>query len=141
VPGDHHHNVSGSTEAGGTDSKAVHYRVVYPFQFIAPTNEIPGASRDVIAGPKYKVRFSLAGYHGSEVLKGWPRQHQVNCATGKALSRLSTSGIKRVRYRAAIDQYVVLWDTRESWAGQCRTFVVRLRDGTRHTAKFTFTSP
>jgi len=133
--------VSGSTEAGGTDSKTVHYRVVYPFEYIAPTNELPGPARQVVAGPKYKVRFSLDGYHGSSVLKGWPRQHQVNCETGKVMSRLSTSGIKRIRYRAATDQYVVLWDTRESWAGQCRTFVVRLRDGTRHTAKFEFTNP
>ncbi len=133
--------VSSATEAGGTSSETVHYRVVYPFHFIAPTEELPGPARQVVAGPKYKVRFSLDGYHGSNVLKGWPRQHQVNCETGKVLSRLSTSGIKRIRYRAATDQYVVLWDTRESWAGQCRTFVVRLKDGTRHTAKFEFTNP
>ena len=133
--------VSSSTEAGGTASKTVHYRVVYPFEFIAPTNEVPGASRDVTAGPMYQVRFSLDGYHGSNVLQGWPRHHRVNCDTGKALSALSTSGIKRVRYFAGIDTYVVTWDTKESWVGQCRTFVVRLRDGTRHTAKFTFTGP
>ena len=35
-------------------------------------------------------------------------------------------------------KYVMLWKTDKKWAGSCRDFVLKLDDGSVHTARFEF---
>jgi len=44
----------------------------------------------------------------------------------------------RKRDRAA-DTYTYVWKTEKGWAATCRKLVVRLSDGSQHTATFCFT--
>jgi hypothetical protein len=44
----------------------------------------------------------------------------------------------RLRYQTGAARYVVSWRTEKAWAGQCREFVLTLRDGSDHTALFRF---
>jgi len=39
---------------------------------------------------------------------------------------------------ATSDQYTYVWKTDKTWAGTCRALVVKLADGTAHTADFQF---
>ena len=41
-------------------------------------------------------------------------------------------------YERRSDRYVMLWDTERKWAGTCREFVLKLDDGSVHTARFQF---
>ena len=50
-------------------------------------------------------------------------------ATGKGLTYDTKKGV-----------YTFSWQTSKSWAGTCRTFVVKLADGTYHYAEFSFTT-
>ena len=122
---------------GDSATETVNYRVVYPFEYIAPTLESPGTNH-LMAGAKRTIRFSMDGNSGTNVIQGWPRHRPVNCDTGEALGRLTVGRIYNFRYEAGSDQYVLLWKTAPGWDDTCRDFVVRLRDGTQHVARFAF---
>ncbi|HYI21244.1 MAG TPA: PxKF domain-containing protein, partial [Candidatus Limnocylindrales bacterium] len=129
--------VDAENAAGLPATRTVTYRVVYPFEFVAPTVESPGANH-LTAGMKRTIRFSMDGYSGTEVIQGWPRHRPVDCETGEALGRLTVGRIYNFRYEVSSDQYVLLWKTAPGWDDTCRDFVVRLRDGTQHVARFAF---
>ena len=60
---------------------------------------------------------------------GWPLGESADAAS---------SGSTMLRYDPADDQYVFNWKTDAGWAGECRTLVVTLSDGTYATADFQF---
>ena len=49
-----------------------------------------------------------------------------------------TAGASSLSYDTASGQYSYTWKTEKSWAGSCRQLIVRLVDGTEHTANFKF---
>ena len=64
-------------------------------------------------------------------------------ALGAALSEVettSTAGASSLSYSAGDDIYTYVWKTDKAWAGTCRTFQLKLDDGSTHTASFKFRS-
>ena len=49
-----------------------------------------------------------------------------------------TPGATGLKYNAELDRYTLLWKTDKAWEGTCRQLVVRLADGTDHSALFDF---
>ena len=49
------------------------------------------------------------------------------------------SGKKGLGYDAKKGLYTYSWATDKAWKNTCRTFVLKLADGTTHTAEFQFT--
>ena len=94
------------------------------------------------AGATIPVKFSLNGNQGLSILaSGSPSTVPLNCATDQDTDAIetytnSTSGLS---YDPAADQYNYNWKTQSSWAGTCRTLLVKLADGTIHRADFKFT--
>jgi len=94
----------------------------------------------VKAGSAVPVKFSLGGYQGMSVLAaGYPTSNVAACnaeAGDDPLELTLTAGSSGLNYDAAADQYVYVWKTDKSWAGQCRQLRVKLADGTVHAANF-----
>jgi hypothetical protein len=105
------------------------YTVVYEFAgFFAPASEPLNRAE---AGDVVPVKFSLGGDQGLDVFaSGSPRWRPCG-----SLDAAASDG--RLAYHG--ERYVYRWETDESWAGSCRELAVTLRDGTVHTARFTFT--
>jgi hypothetical protein len=87
----------------------------------------------VHAGDAIPIIFSLGAYRGLNVLAdGSPSSVRVDCAhPGQATGgepAASQSG-RGLRFNRSTGHYVFTWQTRSAWAGTCRTFVLRLRDG------------
>lgn len=57
----------------------------------------------------------------------------------KKITDTVTAGSNSLTYDATSDQYIYVWKTDKSWAGQSGTLTVTLNDGTTHTAQFSFT--
>jgi hypothetical protein len=87
----------------------------------------------VHAGDAIPIVFSLGGDRGLDVLApSSPSSVQTDCdhpgdPTGgePAASRYD----KGLIFHSWTGHYVFVWQTRRSWAGTCRTFVLGLRDG------------
>ena len=41
-------------------------------------------------------------------------------------------------YQQDNDRFMLVWKTDKSWSGSCRQLEITLKDGTTHTASFTF---
>jgi hypothetical protein len=85
------------------------------------------------------VRFSLNGYKGTRPeADGYPRS--VRCGGGDAQTARASESKKRpaFEYDRRSDKYVMLWKTDKKWAGTCRDFVLKLDDGSVHSARFEF---
>jgi DNA-binding beta-propeller fold protein YncE len=87
----------------------------------------------VSAGDAIPIVFSLGGDRGLDVLAaGSPSSVQTDCdhpgapTGGEPASSQSGSGLI---FHSWTGHYVFKWQTRRSWAGTCRTFVLGLRDG------------
>ena len=87
------------------------------------------------------IRFSLHGFRGARPeADGYPRS--TRCGGGDvqtARARASRKNEPAFRYNRRKDEYVLLWKTEQKWNGSCREFVLRLDDGSVHTARFQFT--
>ena len=125
--------------AGNATSKAVTYTVGWDFHgFLWPVQNPPKVNRWK-AGLPVPIRFSLDGFQGAHPeAPGFPRS--VRCGSdgdGVQVAR----GSKRhpiFHYERRGDRYVMLWKTERRWAGTCREFVLKLDDGSVHTAPFEF---
>jgi DNA-binding beta-propeller fold protein YncE len=87
----------------------------------------------VSAGDVTPIVFSLGGDRGLDVLApGSPSSVQTACEHPGAPTggepALSQSG-RGLIFHSSTGHYVFSWQTRKSWAGTCRTFVLGLRDG------------
>ena len=87
----------------------------------------------VHAGDAIPIVFSLGGDRGLDVLAaGSPSSVQTDCyhpgspTGGEPAASKYDSGLI---FHSWTGHYVFMWQTRKSWAGTCRTFVLSLRDG------------
>jgi hypothetical protein len=71
---------------------------------------------------------------------GSPSSGQVTCgsAAQSDVTETSTAGGSSLTYDASSNQYIYVWKTDSSWAGQCRVLNVTLNDGMTYTALFKF---
>lgn len=127
--------------AGNTASAAVSFAVHYVFTgFGSPIANHP-AVNVIKAGQAVPVKFSLGGDHGLDVLLGGiANSTAIGCGTGLALDMselaVSNPGASQFTYDPQTTTYQFNWKTEKSWSGSCRRLLVRLDDGTLHTADF-----
>jgi hypothetical protein len=124
--------VTASDNAGNTASDSRHYSVVYAFDgFSSPTATYPAAT-SADAGQNVKLKFSLHGDQGLDVLAaGAPVWTPCDGAT-------TTTATGTLSYQATLDRYSYQASTVKVWAGTCRDLILTLRDGTVHKARFQF---
>jgi hypothetical protein len=140
--GSHSFSVQAADNAGNSASKSVTYQVVYNWSgFLEPIDNLPTVN-SAKAGSAIPVKFSLGGNYGLNIFAaGYPKVQQVLCGSGAPTDEIEqtvTAGASGLQYDAATGQYSYTWKTDKKWAGSCRQLVVRLIDGTEHTASFQF---
>lgn len=134
----HTFTVTAEDAAGNRTTASRAYMVAFDFAgFAAPLTNFP-AQNDFKAGDGVPLRFSLAGYHGMDVIADWaPISAELPCEETPAVdSGTQVSG--RLSYHAVHDRYTYLWQTEKAWAGTCRQLIMVLADGTRRRANVRF---
>ncbi|HEV7367278.1 MAG TPA: PxKF domain-containing protein [Gemmatimonadales bacterium] len=130
-----------SSDPNYTDAtKTVAIAVAYDFSgFFLPVKNPPVVNL-ARAGQTIALKFSLGGYQGTGILAaGSPSSSSTPCLAGTSVTRVDdededgNSGL-----RASGGRYTYYWKTDLDWAGSCRTFVLKLTDGTTHVALFSF---
>lgn len=114
--------------------------VLYNFTgFFSPVSN-PPVVNNVNAGRSIPLKFSLSGNKGLSIFAaGYPASQPIACNSSAPLADLEgteSSGGSSLTYSP--DQYHYSWKTESSWAGTCRLLVVKLNDGSAHTAIFKF---
>ena len=108
--------------------------------FFPPVDNPPTVNR-VKAGQGIPIKFSLNGDQGLDIFEsGFPKSYMVEC-DGSNLDDVEetvTSGNSSLSYNPDSDQYTYVWKTDKSWSGTCRELIVKLTDGSEHTALFQF---
>jgi hypothetical protein len=109
--------------------------------FFEPVDNVPTVNT-VKAGQAIPLKFSVGGYRGMGIFAaGYPASAAHSCASSgptDAVEQTVNPGSSELTYAAGGDRYQYVWKTEKSWAGQCRTLVVKLADGSVHTAEFRF---
>jgi hypothetical protein len=136
--GPHSFEVTSTDNAGNTATRVVNYSVAYDFKgFLWPVRNPPKVNKWK-AGLPVPIRFSLHGYRGPKPeADGYPRSTRCGGGDTQVVARASKRKPLFTYVRRA-DQYVMLWKTEKKWAGSCREFVLKLDDGSVHTAQFQF---
>ena len=138
--GEHTFEVRAADRAGNTASRVVTYTVRYDFDgFRWPVKNAPTMNKWKGAVP-VPIRFSLHGFRGARPeADGYPRS--TRCGGGDVQTARARASKKEpaFRYNRRKDEYMLLWKTEQKWNGSCREFVLRLDDGSVHTARFQFT--
>jgi len=82
------------------------------------------------------------GLGGTSAVAGRsPASVQVDCVSGAAVDEVettTTAGSSSLSYDQLTETYSYVWKTASSWAGSCRTFQMKLDDGSSHQALFKF---
>jgi predicted extracellular nuclease len=131
-----------ATDPGGladTDSATV--KIVWRFTGFVGLAESP-AVNTVKAGKTVKLRFSLGGDQGLGILAlNYPATAAHACgAPGPTdAGEPAASGKKGLSYDAKKGLYTFAWQTAKTMKNTCRTFVLKLADGTYHYAEFRLT--
>lgn len=88
------------------------------------------------------LKFSLGGNFGLHIFaSGYPAAQPVNCSSHSStgpLTPITAPGNSSLQYDATTQSYTYVWKTDKAWAGTCRQLIVKLMDGTTHTAFFQF---
>jgi Tol biopolymer transport system component len=135
--GDHVLVVSAVDGAGNRAELARHYLVFWPFAgFDDPIQNLPGTNLGR-GGDSFPFRFSLGGYRGLDVVDGI-RWQRLTCDALAPMEAPSV-GSASVSYNATHDRYTIDAATEKAWGNTCRSVVIRLRDGSEHSALFQFT--
>jgi microsomal dipeptidase-like Zn-dependent dipeptidase len=127
--------------AGNTGSATASYVVRYVFAgFFAPVNNQPVVNV-LRAGQAAPVKFSLAGDHGLDVLQGGTATSvPIGCSATDVVDPveviITLTGGGQLTYDASTGYYQFNWKTEKAWAGSCRRLLVRLDDGSTHSADF-----
>jgi len=135
-------SVEATDAAGNRATVTVNYRVIYPWTgFFQPVDNLP-VFNQVSASRSVPVKFSLGGDRGLSIFAaGYPTSRSITCATGNPVDDIEqpgNAGTSSLSYDPITGQYTYTWKTEKAWAGTCRQFVIRLVDGTDHTASFKF---
>jgi probable HAF family extracellular repeat protein len=140
-------NCSAEDAAGNVAVGSFEVRVLYDFGngsgggFSEPVSS--SVLNQVKAGAGVPVKFGLGGDFGLDIFAaGYPTSRTISCETGlptdpvEETIAVSASGL---RYDASTGQYIYTWRTDKTWSDTCRELILKFKDGTEHTAKFTFT--
>lgn len=106
--------------------------------FFQPVDNQP-ILNTVKAGSAIPIKFSLNGYQGLDIFfAGYPASAVVACGSSveDAIEQTVTAGGSSLAYDATTDQYTYVWKTNKAWVNTCRTFVLRLSDGSYYRANF-----
>ena len=114
--------------------------VLYDFTgFFSPVSNLPTLNV-VNAGRAIPVKFSLSGNKGLNIFAAnSPYTVSINCdgtSPESDVTETVNAGGSSLNYSP--DTYNYVWKTESSWAGTCRQLVVKLNDGSTHTANFKF---
>lgn len=100
--------------------------------FFAPVDNLP-AVNTMKAGAAVPIKFGLGGDKGLDILAaGSPSSRQVTydgSAGSNAVEETVTAGASSLHYDTLSSQYTYVWKTQKEWAGTCRQFDLRLKDG------------
>ena len=134
--------VSVTDKDGGTGTSSVGHNVIYNFTgFFEPVVNQP-AFNQVKAGSSVPIKFSLNGDQGLDILaSGYPKSQSIACDTSAPVTGLETASnpsSSGLSYDASTDRYNFVWKTNKSWAGSCRLFILRLKDGSEYYLNFKF---
>jgi hypothetical protein len=115
---------------------------MYTFSgFFQPVDN-PPTLNIVNAGRGIPFKFSLNGDQGMDILAaGYPASQTVACSTSlptDVVEQTVTAGTSELTYDTAMGMYTYVWKTNKAWAGTCRQFILKLDDGSEHTAVFKF---
>ncbi|MCF6378413.1 PxKF domain-containing protein [Nocardioides KLBMP 9356] len=147
-PGSYVVEVAAVDDDGAVTTRAVTVRVTAPAPvswpwdgFFQPVDNLPVVNT-VKAGQAVPVKFSLGGDRGLDIFAaGFPQSGQTTCSgagTYDAIESTDTPGAAVLTYEPTTQRYHYVWKTSKAWAGQCRTLVLRLKDGSEHRAEFRF---
>jgi hypothetical protein len=132
--GTHTFTVNAFDRAGNVAHTSHAYSVVYDFAGFAPPAAAYPAPTSAKAGQSVPLKFSLRGDQGTDIFAadspGW-----ASCDGPDQPAHADGT----LSYNASSDRYTFLAATPKAWAGTCHDFVMTLRDGTNHRARFTFT--
>jgi hypothetical protein len=110
--------------------------------FFQPVENPPVFNR-AKAGSGIPVRFSLGGDQGLDIFApGYPASGTIPCALATQsvpVQETVAAGSSHLSFNPLTGQYTFIWKTDKAWAGTCRELVVKLADGTSHSAYFNFT--
>jgi hypothetical protein len=123
--------VTGPTGLTASDTATVN--IIWDFgAFTGPVRGRPFVE-SVKAGATVAVRFDLDGNQGLAVLAaGYPTSGAYTCG-GTPLDDATTPTTgEGLTYQPSSGLYTYAWKTDKAWAGTCRTFVLKLADGTYH---------
>lgn len=128
-------------QAGNIGSTSASYAVHYVFGGFAAPVASPPTVNTVRAGQTVPVKFGLGGDHGLDVLQGGTATSAaISCVSGATVDLIELAvvnpGASQFAYDPLTGLYQFNWKTDRSWAGSCRRLLVRLDDGTVHTADF-----
>ncbi|MEO5704134.1 MAG: PxKF domain-containing protein, partial [Candidatus Limnocylindrales bacterium] len=101
----------------------------------------PPAVNQVKAGATVKIQFSLGGDQGLTVIAdGYPASASHACGSAGPDDAVNPTiaGHKGLTFDARKGVYTYWWRTAADWKKTCRTFVLKLTDGTFHYAEFRF---
>jgi YVTN family beta-propeller protein len=132
-------------DGDGNETTVTHsYTVIAPPRtsfggFVGPTHD----GSVVTAGSVVPIAFTLGGDRGLDVLAvGSPTSVRVDCSSpGLPTGGYPAQSADGLRFDAASGAYTFAWQTRSSWAGTCRAFVVTLSDGSVARLVVSFCQP
>jgi hypothetical protein len=142
TPGTYSFTVTARDGQGNTASVTHTYTVAasgYDFGgFLGP---IQNGTR-VKAGSTIPIVFSLGGDFGLGILApGSPTTGRVACGSDVPTTTEPALSDGGLRFNLRTGHYVFKWQTKKSWAGTCRAFVLTLADGSVHTLVVRFRGP
>ena len=134
--------VTATDSSGNIATSSFTVTVLYNFTgFFQPVDNLPIVNI-ITAGQAVSVKFSLSGNQGLNVVAaGYPVSTPVACdATepGSTIDETINAGGSILTFSSTTDQYSYVWKTNKAWKGTCRMFVLKLADGSDHSAKFRF---
>jgi len=132
---------NGPYRASDHDPVVINLALSMPSGFFLPKTVNPPAVNVVKAGDPFKLMFDLGGDQGLNVFAaGYPATAAHVCGAPGAIDATdpATPGKKGLTYDKKKGVYTFTWQTNKTWKNTCRTFVVKLTDGTYHYAEFRF---
>jgi hypothetical protein len=129
----------------GSDMQTVTVEVLFNFSgFFPPVENLPAVNR-AKAGQGIPVKWQISDGNGGfvsdpDVVTG-VQFTTVGCDTGTVLNGpgdAASKGRSGLRYDPSSQQFVFVWSTPGTLAGQCAEFIVNLSDCSSHRARFTF---
>jgi hypothetical protein len=99
------------------------------------------------AGSTVPVKFSLGGNQGLNIFfdSTYSKVSVTPCSAdpnADLIEEYSTATVSGLKYDSTVNppigQYIYNWKTGSKWAGQCRSLVVKLKDGASRRADFNF---